>query len=301
MTPGQRRAMVILVAAISIVTAILMLPAPQEGSREGLSPLFPGLTPDAVTRLEIRQPGWREPAILVRDDDGWRIEAPVEARADDPRVGMLLRGLVGIEVHDAIDTDQLEPYGLAGEAGATIVLDDASGGHHTLRIGGEAVGGGRYLLVEGEVLPASVDIVRGLPVQVGDLRDRHIWARPVSDSVGIRIFASADRRWEAGLDEQGTWQVTEGVAVVHDPGEPSGPEALLRALDGALVASFLDDWEGIDLWVYDVQLIDEQGRPQSLKLYDDRRAVAPCCSTPVTLDEDLIAAVERYTALVAYE
>lgn len=297
MTPVQRRSLLILAAALLVVSALLMLPEPQEGSAEGLHPLFPGLQPDDISRLGLDRERWREGAVLARTGSGWVLEAPVEARADEVVIGVMLRSLAALEVREALQVEALEPYGLDPSQATVLVIEDATGGRHQLSIGNPTVDGGTYLLVDGEVLSSPSSLGRSVPVVMDELRDKRIWDRSIDGSQQIRILVGDEPLWAAQREAEQGWQVTTGAQSGVDGQEMSEPEALLRYLGGLRVAAFERDWDDVGATRVEVQLLDGDGRLQSLKLTEGRRAVAPCCSAPISPEGGIIESLARYTGL----
>jgi hypothetical protein len=298
MTSAQRRALLILAVAICVVTALLWLPSPRKGSAEGLRPLYPDLEPDAVSRVELRRDVWSQPAVLARTEAGWMLEAPVEARADEALVGRMLRSLATLEVREPLQVEDLEPYGFSeSDPKVVVVLEDNAGGAYGLSIGGATVDGGAYVLVDGEVLTTPTAAGESVPVILDQLRDRRLWVRPVEESVGIRVVVSSELAWEAQRDAEGGWEVTIGAQAGVDGQEAADPAALLRYLEGLQVAAFVKSWDQMGTSRNEIQLLDAEGRLQSLKLFEGRLAIAPCCEQPIHPEGAIRESLTRYTGL----
>ncbi len=263
MTPGQRRALVFLALAVSIVTALLMLPAPQEGSSEGAKPLFPRLEPLDVLALGIRHPGWSSEASFERGDPGWDMLAPAQGRADRARLDALVRELITLEVRDAVEATELGAYGLEPGERIEISLSLEDGDSLELAVGGETVGTGTYLLFEDRVLPALGLIAKSVPAQLDDLRDRAVWQGSVLDTTRLSIAGEAT--WAVERGPEG-WQLTQGQPPTLAL-EPAETDALLQFLEGLRIGSFEAAEPGLDEALLQVELGDAAGHSLGLDIH----------------------------------
>lgn len=90
-----------------LVLVVLYKPGHQQPPTVPLT----ALTPDSINKIRLERHG-REAIVLVRTDSGWRLAAPVKARANRHNVDNLLRlAAVPSEARLAADSD-LKPFGL---------------------------------------------------------------------------------------------------------------------------------------------------------------------------------------------
>lgn len=129
------------VAALGIYYWLTPVPEP------GTPPRISDLDIDTVSRIEVERPG--EPLIeLVRRDGHWRLIAPMQANAEDNRIGTILMLPISISASRfSADEVDLEQFGLE-PATLTLRFDDAS-----FVIGDENPldDNQRYLLHDGQV------------------------------------------------------------------------------------------------------------------------------------------------------
>ncbi len=169
MTPGQRRALVFLAVAISVVTGLLWLPATGGGTGDGGPPLLPGLDPEAVVRLQLSRPGWDQPVVVERDVEGWGLLAPGSGPADGARIGALLSSLVDAQASESFVSDELDEFGLAPNERIDLELLTEEGERHQLSIGGPTVGTGTYLLMDDELRAVTGLLGGAIPLEPSDL------------------------------------------------------------------------------------------------------------------------------------
>ncbi len=260
MRSGQRTALVILVLAISLVTALLMLPAPQEGSKDGLEPLFPGLLPEDIARVELSGGPLAAPVVLELVDGDWALAAPRPAPADRTRVGMLLRAIVGLEVGAPIDDAQLDAYDLDSSTAPGVTMETAEGELHELRVGAETVTGGTYLLCEGRVRPAEGLVAQSLPTDADELRDRRLWTGSVLGSRGLAVTGVAD--WSMERADVG-WRLVYGE-LPESFDAAGSPEAVLQLLSSARVHRFPTAPRELAAPLIELTVADELGAPSRL-------------------------------------
>lgn len=99
--------------------------------------LFYDVDPNQIQKVQLENIAQGETVILVRDGDGWRMEAPVQGEAYFLRVDGLVFDLSRIAVDRKLDTPgDLSSYGLnPAQFQVTITLQD--GTVSTLLIGNE--------------------------------------------------------------------------------------------------------------------------------------------------------------------
>lgn len=297
MTTGQRRALVALALAISIVTALLMLPAPPEGSGEGLELLFPDVTPQEVVGLQVRHPAWPEVLRLERRGQEWVLVEPGETPADQERVAVMLRELTSLEVRDGLDSTDLQVYGLEPAKRIEVILILSDDRREELAVGGESVGTGTYLLVDGVVLPAEGLIGQAFPASDDELRDHRVWRHSVLDSVAVT--ASGIAMWSLERHEQGWFHAG---ASPPQPAPSVDVDVILQLLEGMRVASFPERAEDPGELILRLELADAEGAGAAIDIFEPRLkggylAKVPRHQDPVVLDVASVASLlERCSA-----
>jgi hypothetical protein len=200
--------------------------------------------PDTVTRLELDTSGG-EHALLVRDANRWRLEAPVAYPADTEAVDRALRALEKLESTETIEPTpaDLAPFGL-GEGRKSVEV-------HTTEIqklflgGNTPVGGGRYVELEAE--PKKLFIVAagsltGLTPTLLELRDRRVLrlgeggANELTVNAGGALVVRAQR-------VGGDWQLIEPEAA---PGDTEKIKRVIDDLSLARASGFIDAPQSLD-------------------------------------------------------
>lgn len=189
----------------------------------------------------------------VRLPDGlWRLEAPVEARADAAGVELVLATVAGARVLDRVTARQRAARGLSeDEFGfspprASVVLERAGARPVLVEFGADTPdGGGVFARVDGSddvfaVDRAALDV---LPASADALRDRILFVPPgrTPVSVSIRVRGRGEIRLEAGPG--GAWNL---VAPYRCAAAPSAVEPLLRSLESSVAERFVPAREAVD-------------------------------------------------------
>lgn len=217
----------------------------------------------AVTRLELPLAGGSV-ARLTLGDEGWRLEAPVETRADAGAVEGLLHALDELERASRVAElpDDLAPFGLLPRT-RVVRIWSGDGDPLELVLGGSApIGTTRYLLRDGEqpaLFTAEAAQLERLEPQLDTLRDKSL-VRLDPDAVdALRVesagellvaavrepiesdVADPDALADPLLVEESDWRIVEPLEA------PADPERILRLLQDVRFAraiAFFDD--GVD-------------------------------------------------------
>lgn len=201
-----------------------------------------GFDPEAVTQVALVYPD-RE-LHLARDDDGWKITEPVEARADTTTVDNLVKAVDQAEVSRTLDDLQadLALYGLNKPA-VTVRLTLKDGTQLPLiSIGKDTpVGHSVYVQREGEdtILLTPQAFRLGMTKQSKDLRDKTVLAfqkdrvsqievhRPATAEVSV-VLRKTDDGWT--LDQPIPGQRVDEASV----------NAFLSSLSGMRAQDFIE-------------------------------------------------------------
>ncbi len=136
--------------------------------------LFPGVEQTEIQELAMSSLE-ELPVKLLREGEGWRLEAPLSFPADASVVRSLLSTLASLSVEDEIDAPQATSvYGLDARA-RVLRFRTADGRQRALRIGNSSPVGNRTYVARDEerrvfLIPSGR--LNGLQRHVGDLRDR---------------------------------------------------------------------------------------------------------------------------------
>jgi len=290
MNRGQQRTLVVLALAVSIVTVLLMLPPPREGSSEGMHPVLPAMEFDEVVRVEIVWPHSATPLVVERIEGEWVSVAHGSARADEQRLGVLIRSLLSLEARDGFESSALADYGLDPEQRVEVSIWTIGGDQHTVGLGAETVDAGTYLLVDGRVLPAAGLVARSVPLDFDTIRDRRVWLLPISNSDSLAL--SGVVTWSVERADEG-WRVTEGELPVLTEGS-ADPAVVLQFLQSLQIEHFESSEAEPGPIELRVELGDGVGGAVALDIYtlgiDGRRQVGvPSQEQTVTLAEDAIS------------
>jgi len=223
-TEGLRNVFTLPVAALDAV------PSGPDGFRRRR--LVDG-TPEEVVGIDLRAP--ESPYVkLVRASSGWRLAAPVEAPADSVAVEALVAELARARIAefvlpsaahpesvaegDVIKASALVPYGLAGEAGQSVIVRAASGKPERI-VFGEAVGTNRvYALVQGGT--AVVVLERGVAdlcrSGVASLRDTRVFPLAKNERVVSVSLADGGLVYVLAREEGVDWKLVAPVAAGAD-------------------------------------------------------------------------------------
>ena len=189
----------------------------------------------------------------VRLPDGvWRLETPVEARADAAGVELVLATVAGARVFDRVTSRQWEARGLSesdfgfAPPRASVVLERAGTRPVLVEFGADTPDGeGVFARVDGTDAFYAVEraALEALPVSADALRDRILFVPPgrTPVSVSVRDRARGEIRLEAGPG--GTWEL---VVPYRCAAAPSAVEPLLRSLGHSVVERFVPAREAVD-------------------------------------------------------
>jgi hypothetical protein len=225
---------------------------PGAGERErDAARVLPGLSPAAVTNLEIRV-GTNLPLRLVRTDADWRFEAPFRDYALSAPVERLLTRLADLTTRSVIGaaeirgaTNGLAAFGLEPPSAALTLRHAAQS--NELRIGrATLIGSQVFLQVVGRegLLAVDADLVRALPGEPHEWRDTSLLrlAAGAFDRIEVR---PATNGFELLLDPTNrAWRLTRPLAT---PANNARIQFLLRQLDLARVQQFVTDDPEADL------------------------------------------------------
>ncbi len=247
MSNAQRRALFLLTAALLLVTGLLLLPTPTLDGDSDWSAAFPGLDGDEVRRLEVRRGGIV--TVLERSSTGWSLEEPVRGRADQVRVGTMIRDATSLEVRPALLDATPVAYGLGPEERVEVVMVDRTGVRRVFQVGAEtAVGTGTYVSLEGKVRPARGLLAQGFSLAVDDLRESRVWTESFVDLTSLTLDLRGQR--SVFMVTDGDWH--DATGSVLGPDSAIGP--WLASLQDLRIIRFeggpteiADPWGSVEL------------------------------------------------------
>ncbi|MFH1469363.1 MAG: DUF4340 domain-containing protein [Pseudomonadota bacterium] len=263
MTVGQRRALVVLVVALCVVTALIWLPARQAGEEGAPQAAFADREPEDLTRIALSR-GQDAALVLERSTEGWHITAPQETRADARRADALASTIALLQARPAMERANPADYGLDPQRALRVEISFEEGAGRTLLVGDPTpVGGGTYVQLDEEIRVAPGLLGASVDTTLEALRDRHLWLTTPSEATfvavehsGVRLEAvRSDDGWRDGsgrpLDSDGVDAWLRGLAGLRAVsfGPPPGPLAPrghieLNAADGASEVASVGQVEG---------------------------------------------------------
>ena len=211
------RTNLVLAAVLAGLVALhlaLRTPLPEAGAA---GPLFPGLMPERVTRVEIQGPGEVERVILDRTGEGWVLTSHFDHPALDHAVRSLLNQLRALRADDLASAEEedadAEAFGL-GPSAVAVELTEADGRVvASLDIGAPRAGGGSAgtLHVRPRAGAAAAGVFRAPllePVESAAVSwlDTRLLAFDPAQVSGFE-FELAGGRHEAHLGPDGAWEV----------------------------------------------------------------------------------------------
>jgi hypothetical protein len=211
----------------------------EEAARKALrieQPRVTGFTFTAGTNLAV---------TCAKQNDKWRLTAPVAARADAGAVDRLLGGLADMKRGEVI-TEQdraqrntkLADYGL--EAPRYSVALELGGRKQTVLFGRSApVGDAIYLkdADRGDVVATQVAVTNSFPANVVALRDRALLAGSAFDVKRLDLRGGG-RLVQLAKNEKGDWQMQQPLVARADRG---AVQSVLDAVFDWKVADFTAD------------------------------------------------------------
>ena len=233
------------VVAFVMGAVILVVKSARNVPQEDVSgPVLPGFRAEEASRLLISK-GALCLELLAVGDGRWRIERPVSADADGPRVARILNALESLRRGEVITAEQcrqreltLDDYGLKSPRARVVVLDP--GGRREIFIGNESeIGRALYIKLAGrdEITAVSRSLWDVLPETLDEMR-----SRVVLDVEPSRVERLEIWRQSGGFAQlsriDGVWQIRQPVSARADQ---AFVQNLLDAIRSLRVAEFAWD------------------------------------------------------------
>jgi len=229
--------------ALILVIAVLAFASFHFGAEPGekSSPRISSLQTDDIERIELRADALH--LTLQRDDDGWRITAPVDWPADAANVERLL-SVLRIESSALAELADVDPQALGLQPPkATLRLNDT-----TLAFGASNnIGGRRYVLVDSRIyLVPDIHLAfaaQGMPGIV----DRRLLPGRYDISAlrlpELEIRRNGEEQWQSSRDATatqaklellvGNWQALPASRILRFAGDASAGEPIeIQFADG---------------------------------------------------------------------
>ncbi|HJL17629.1 MAG TPA: DUF4340 domain-containing protein, partial [Sandaracinaceae bacterium LLY-WYZ-13_1] len=200
-------------------------------------PSLPEIDRDAVTEIEIQRPEDDAAIRVVREDDAWRLVAPVEASASQTTVDTALDKLADLEVagraasnathHERLEVSEDTGIHVVARAGSETLIDMWVGafqaGNTMVRLDGQD----EVLMVRGSIKFAFNKALR-------DWRDRTI-TDETPEEVAEVVFQNDNGRFHFREGDDGWVQI-----VPEEPAEgEEEPPAPIEEFDGGRVRTMV--------------------------------------------------------------
>jgi hypothetical protein len=260
------RNLIILAVIVLAVGAYLFLyerhqPTTDEVA-ERADKVFPTLERDEVESIEIVNSHGE--FHLVRDDDDWKLEQPIEFEADTPTVNSLLSSLVGLRKERRLTADEVDPaaYGL-DEPPMRVSLGLADDERLTLEVGEEtALGSNRAVRIAGDdaIILCPGWFASDLDKELDSWRSKNVVDVSATELAALQVAAGADRIHAVRSGEE--WRLLEPIADLADGDHMRN---LISNLSSLRIEEFLDDGKdpaalGLEEAEYTVTLVRSEGK-----------------------------------------
>jgi len=206
-------------------------------ARERAGKVFPSLEAQDIRSLEISSS--HGDFRFLRENEKWRLEAPIQTEADQSAVDSVLHSLLKLKVARKLEGDELDPakYGLK-EAAIRVVLTPKSGSTKELLIGSKMpLGSQRAMRLDGgPILLADAWLTSDLEKDLKGWRSHELVSLSLWDLAAITVD-EADSRIEA-MKIGGKWRLRQPVDDLADE------EQLNRLVSGLNAVRILDFVDG---------------------------------------------------------
>jgi hypothetical protein len=209
----------------------------RDAARELEESLF-RIEEDAIVALGITRTG-ADPVELRKSDEGWFLEAPIEASADSATVDSLLRGIDSASRSKTLDDPegQLEAYGLdSPQASLSVGTGEVT---KVLELGNKDYTGSQvYARFEGEqvVYLTSASLLTSIGKDLIDWRNKAALTFDLGKTEEIQIERQTDRVELVKRD--GTWLLESPLSGKANGGKVS---SLLSSLESAKAETFVTE------------------------------------------------------------
>jgi hypothetical protein len=170
-----------------------------------------GMKPDDVTRVELLHDGQATVLASSGRGKGWRLEKPVQARADDAQVKQVIEGLLNGNVDQVMaeKVTDMKQYGLDKPA-FQATLSDAKGHQKLLQTGGKDIRGFSVYARTADnpqlFLLSAYSIDNVVKKKTDDLRDKTVLALDPNRVTRLSLQTPAQT---VRVEKQGQkWQLT---------------------------------------------------------------------------------------------
>jgi hypothetical protein len=226
---GRIALLALLVAALGVYLLRVELP---KAEREAEGEKLVDVQDDAITKIDLTFPD-RHIVLAKQDgkDGGWRLEQPLEARADDTAVRGLITALTSAKVSKTLEgqTGDLAVFGL-DTGNPTVVLTVGTEAQAPIQVGKATQIGGKVYVRRGDgpVMLVASPLKVGLDKQVKDLRDKQIMSFTDDQVERIDVKPADGSATALVRKDRDAWVIEPGDHVA-DPTEVRSYLASLRS------------------------------------------------------------------------
>jgi hypothetical protein len=253
----SRGTLALLVAALAIGAYVYFVEIrgdEREQAAESAEKRFVGVAADDLVWLDLPLEGGGR-ARVVRAGDTWRIESPLQAAADDPRVDRIATALAELESRSVIeDVEDLGLFGL-GPDGLAVEFS-ANGESRTLVLGKETPFGDQlYAALVADptrVYTVSAFTRDSLEPTLTDLRDKRMTTLAPEDVETVTVTSGGEQIVTLSRDEE-SWRLT---APIEAAGDARRIDRLLQDLSLARASAFVDEPEDLAAYGLDAPMLE---------------------------------------------
>jgi uncharacterized protein DUF4340 len=195
-----------------------------------------GMKPEDVTRVELQHNG--SSIVLAKSGKDWRVEQPVQAKADATQVQQLLDGLLKGTLDQVMSekVKDLKQYGL-DKPDFQVTLSDAKGHRKVLQTGAKDARGFSFYARTADrpelFLVSSYSVEEAQKKKADDLRDKTVLTVDPNTATRVAIQAPAGT---VQVEKQGAkWQMT---APRSAPADTDAVQQVLTSVKDLRVEKF---------------------------------------------------------------
>ncbi len=176
--------------------------------------------------------------LLKKEENTWYLKSPVERKADQDIVTVLLSNLAGAKKSNIFESDEIEPYGLdSPRAQVTLTFVDPERSV-TILFGDRSAAAGKHfckIKAEEDIFVVSSHVYNAIEKNVYDLRDKTILSINPGNVVAFTLETKFGKVEAAKKDND--WYLTHPV---YFPGDQQEISSIFQSINSNDVMDFLE-------------------------------------------------------------